>query len=170
MFILLVLVLLVYFLLIQSDFYFSEKPLLGLKVFSHGLKAFGSLKVRKIHANSNHSQPLILLISANDNNFSDDAKLIMYVADSLRISIHTLHPISFFIQIPKLVQTKSFQLLIFEDISVYFSLSSVGREILDSYCKMNSVGVIGFLKNPFTLKSLDGNENFSEVRLDLYYT
>ena len=106
---------------------------------------------------------MVLLVSANEDSYSDECRLIMSVVNSLRIRIHTLHPLSFSTQIAGLLRENPFHLIIFEDVSVYFSLPTSSKQRLDGYCRNNSVGVIGFLRNPLTLKSVPGSENFAEV-------
>ena len=153
----------------QTYMWLYEKPHRFPYFASHNHRVLAKHPTNRNYTFPKHNNPSILLVTSNNEKLTDESRLIISVAKSLRIPIQTLSSKSFYVQITKLVQKKSFQLIIFGDTSVYFSLSPSDKEILDSYCKMNSVGVIGFLENPFTLRSLEGNENFAEVWLVYQY-
>ncbi|KAL5103383.1 Bifunctional heparan sulfate N-deacetylase/N-sulfotransferase 2 [Taenia crassiceps] len=90
-------------------------------------------------------------------------RLVISVVYSLRLSINRLDAVSLSSQLHKLIGAKYFQMVIFEDFLVYFSLPNATKAALDDYCKANRVAVIGFFQNAHTLKGIAENEEFAEI-------
>lgn len=132
---------------------------------THNLITAASSSPSKNYSSTKHPRPLVLVIIVSDQQISEDAKLITSVVQSLRISVYPMLPHLIYTQLHQLIRSKSFQLVIFEDILMYFKLPASIRTALDEYCKANNVNIIAFPKNLNTLKSLSNDENFSEVRL-----
>ncbi|VDL19680.1 unnamed protein product [Hymenolepis diminuta] len=130
---------------------------------THNLITTAPSSPSKNYSSIKHPRPLILVITAFDQQISEDAKLITSVVQSLRISVYPLLPHLIYTQLHQLIRSKSFQLVIFEDILMYFKLPASIKTALDEYCKANNVNIIAFPKNLNTLKSLPNNENFSEL-------
>ncbi|VDM30800.1 unnamed protein product [Hydatigera taeniaeformis] len=110
-----------------------------------------------------HTHPIVLLITASDHDMSEDAKLIISVVQSLRLTIYPLSPVSFSSQIHRLTGAKYFRMIIFEDFLIYFSLPTLVKLALDEYCKRDHVAVIAFFLNANTLRGIPTNEHFAEI-------
>ncbi|KAH9281346.1 Bifunctional heparan sulfate N-deacetylase/N-sulfotransferase 2 [Echinococcus granulosus] len=132
-------------------------------VRSHNLRTFVPSRLPKNINYSKHTHPLILFVAASDNQISEDARLVISVVQSLRLAVYPLNLVSFLSQVHRLILAKFFQMVIFEDFLVYFSLPAAVKLALDDYCKANSVAVIAFFQKAHTLKGIPGNDDFAEV-------
>lgn len=138
-------------------------------VRSHNLQTLVPSSPHKNSLSTKCPRPLILVITAFDQQISENAKLIISVVQSLRIAVYPLRPFLISTQLLQLIRSKSFQLVIFEDILMYFNLPNSTKFFLDYYFKINSVKLIGFPKNLNTLKGIPKNEDFSEVLSDFQH-
>ncbi|KAM7542990.1 hypothetical protein Aperf_G00000006570 [Anoplocephala perfoliata] len=158
LFALLILILLIY------RFRLDDEQLFKLcYVRSHNLQTLVASSPHQDFHFAKNPRPLVLIITTSDQQISEDAKLIISVVQSLRIPVYPLRAALISTQLHQLIRSKSFQLVIFEDILMYFGLPTPIRLYLDDYCKVNNIKIIGFPKNLNTLKGIRNNEDFSEM-------
>ncbi|EUB54167.1 hypothetical protein EGR_10977 [Echinococcus granulosus] len=137
------------------------KSVFFANVRSYNLRTFVPSRLPKNINYSKHTHLPILLIVASDNQISEDARLVISVVQSLRLAAHPLNLVPFFSQVHRLIRAKLFQMVIFGNFLIYFSLPAVVKLALDDYCNTNRVVFIAFFQNAHTLRGTPGNDDFA---------
>ncbi|VDD82768.1 unnamed protein product [Mesocestoides corti] len=135
----------------------------GFRPVPHYLRTHVPQRINESQSHTRSMHPLALIVLGSDVQQSEDAKRITYIVKSLRLTTYSVRPLALFSQIHELIHTQTFQLLVFEDFLVYFSLPARAKRELDEYCKKHNVGVVGFFKNVETLKEIPGSADFIEM-------